>query len=334
MCPIETPEGPNIGLIGSLSTFAPGQRVRLRRDAVPQGRRRPRHRPDRLPDRRRGGPARHRAGQRAAARRRHASPRRASWSAPRAARSTTSPGTSVDYMDVSPRQMVSVATAMIPFLEHDDANRALMGSNMQRQSVPLLRSEAPLVGTGMEYRAAIDAGDVIVAEAAGVVTEVSADAITVAQDDGELPHLPASRSSVAPTRARASTSVRSSTRAQRVEAGQVLADGPCTDNGEMALGTQPARGVHAVGGPQLRGRDHPRRSASCRTTSSPRSTSRSTRSTPATPSSAPRRSPGTSRTSPRRCSPTSTSAASSASAPRSSPATSWSARSRPRARPS
>ena len=68
-------------------------------------------------------------------------------------------------MDVSPRQMVSVATAMIPFLEHDDANRALMGSNMQRQSVPLLRSEAPLVGTGMEYRAAVDAGDVIVADA-------------------------------------------------------------------------------------------------------------------------------------------------------------------------
>ena len=74
------------------------------------------------------------------------------------------PADDVDYMDVSPRQMVSVATAMIPFLEHDDANRALMGSNMQRQSVPLLRSEAPLVGTGMEYRAAVDAGDVIVAE--------------------------------------------------------------------------------------------------------------------------------------------------------------------------
>src|SRR5207248_4704840 len=72
----------------------------------------------------------------------------------------------VDYMDVSPRQMVSVATAMIPFLEHDDANRALMGSNMQRQSVPLLKSEAPLVGTGMEFRAAVDAGDVVVAETA------------------------------------------------------------------------------------------------------------------------------------------------------------------------
>src|SRR5690606_25486540 len=76
-------------------------------------------------------------------------------------------GEAVDYMDVSPRQMVSVATAMIPFLEHDDANRALMGANMQRQAVPLVRSEAPLVGTGMERRAAVDAGDVIVAAKAG-----------------------------------------------------------------------------------------------------------------------------------------------------------------------
>ncbi len=96
-------------------------------------------------------------------------------------------------MDVSPRQMVSVATAMIPFLEHDDANRALMGSNMQRQAVPLLRSEAPLVGTGMEYRAAKDAGDVVVADRAGVVTEVSADAITLLADDAHHPDLPAGK---------------------------------------------------------------------------------------------------------------------------------------------
>src|SRR6185312_13195470 len=82
------------------------------------------------------------------------------------------------------RQMVSVPTAMIPFLEHDDANRALMGANMQRQSVPLLRSEAPFVGTGMEYRAAKDAGDVIIAEKAGVVSELSADLITLMNDDG------------------------------------------------------------------------------------------------------------------------------------------------------
>ena len=94
------------------------------------------------------------------------------------------PREEVDYIDVSARQMVSAATALIPFLEHDDANRALMGSNMQRQAVPLVRSEAPLVGTGMEFRAAIDSGDVVVAEKAGVVTEVSADLVTVAADDG------------------------------------------------------------------------------------------------------------------------------------------------------
>ncbi len=87
-------------------------------------------------------------------------------------------------MDVSPRQMVSVATAMIPFLEHDDANRALMGANMQRQAVPLLRNQAPYVGTGVELRAAVDAGDVLVAEQSGVVEELSADLITIMHDDG------------------------------------------------------------------------------------------------------------------------------------------------------
>src|SRR5690606_13057245 len=85
------------------------------------------------------------------------------------------PDEEIGYMDVSPRQMVSVGTSLIPFLEHDDANRALMGANMQRQAVPLLRSESPLVGTGMEGFAAIDAGDVITADKAGVVAEVSAD---------------------------------------------------------------------------------------------------------------------------------------------------------------
>ena len=94
------------------------------------------------------------------------------------------PAEDVDYMDVSPRQMVSAATAMIPFLEHDDANRALMGANMQRQAVPLVQAEAPFVGTGMEHRAALDSGDVVRAEKAGVVTEVSADLVTVTQDEG------------------------------------------------------------------------------------------------------------------------------------------------------
>src|SRR6059036_2319098 len=138
-------------------------------------------------------------------------------------------------MDVSPRQMVSVATAMIPFLEHDDANRALMGSNMQRQSVPLLRSEAPLVGTGMEYRAAVDAGDVVVAEAAGTVEEVSADYVTVGQDDGTKRTYRMAKF----RRSNQGTCINQRPivdEGQKIEAGTVIADGPCTQNGEMALG--------------------------------------------------------------------------------------------------
>ncbi|MFC5825076.1 DNA-directed RNA polymerase subunit beta, partial [Nonomuraea insulae] len=141
----------------------------------------------------------------------------------------------VDYIDVSPRQMVSVATAMIPFLEHDDANRALMGSNMMRQSVPLIKSDAPLVGTGMEYRAATDTGDMINAEKAGVVEEVSADYITVMNDDG-------SRTTYRVAKFRRSNQGTSFNQkpivaeGDRVEVNQVIADGPCTENGEMALG--------------------------------------------------------------------------------------------------
>ncbi|WP_433512758.1 DNA-directed RNA polymerase subunit beta [Nonomuraea sp. CA-143628] len=141
----------------------------------------------------------------------------------------------VDYIDVSPRQMVSVATAMIPFLEHDDANRALMGSNMQRQSVPLLKSEAPLVGTGMEYRAATDAGDVISAEKAGVVEEVSADYVTVMNDDGTRTTYRVAKFK----RSNQGTSFNQKpivAEGDRVEVNQVIADGPCTDSGEMALG--------------------------------------------------------------------------------------------------
>ena len=141
----------------------------------------------------------------------------------------------VDYMDVSPRQMTSVATAMIPFLEHDDANRALMGANMQRQAVPLVKAEAPLVGTGMEYRAAVDAGDVVVAEVAGVVEDLCADYVTVQQDDGH-------RRTYLLHKFRRSNSGSCVNQkpvvfeGDRVEAGQVIADGPCTDEGEMALG--------------------------------------------------------------------------------------------------
>ena len=141
----------------------------------------------------------------------------------------------IEYMDVSPRQMVSVATAMIPFLEHDDANRALMGANMQRQAVPLVRSEAPLVGTGMELRAAYDAGDTIINAKGGVVENVCADYITVMADDGTRDTYMLRKFQ----RTNQGTCYNQKPlvdMGQRVEAGQVIADGPGTDNGEMALG--------------------------------------------------------------------------------------------------
>ncbi|WP_425299886.1 DNA-directed RNA polymerase subunit beta [Nocardia cyriacigeorgica] len=234
MCPIETPEGPNIGLIGSLSVYArvnpfgfietPYRKVvdgrvtdevkYLTADEEDREVRAQANSPidadgNFLDDRvlaRKGNEEME-----------YVSP------------------TEVTYMDVSPRQMVSVATAMIPFLEHDDANRALMGANMQRQAVPLIRSEAPVVGTGMELRAAVDAGDVVVNEKAGVVEEVSADYVTVMADDG-------TRKSYRMRKfARSNQGTCANQRpivdeGQRVETGQVLADGPCTENGEMALG--------------------------------------------------------------------------------------------------
>ena len=141
----------------------------------------------------------------------------------------------VDYMDVSARQMVSVAAAFIPFLEHDDANRALMGANMQRQAVPLLTTEAPLVGTGMEMRAAHDSGEMILAAHSGVVSEVSADLIVVSTDEG-------GRDSYRLEKFERSNPGNCTNQrvivdeGDRVEAGDVLADGPATSNGEVALG--------------------------------------------------------------------------------------------------
>jgi DNA-directed RNA polymerase subunit beta len=234
MCPIETPEGPNIGLIGSLATYGrinpfgfietPYRRVEagvvtdevhyLTADDEDQ------HiiaqanalltedghfAEDHVLARTRGGEVEFIRAE------------------------------EISYMDVSPRQMVSVATAMIPFLEHDDANRALMGANMQRQAVPLVRSETPLVGTGMELRAAIDAGDVIVAEKSGVVMEVSADAIVVAADDGTNRVYRVAKFQ----RSNQGTSYNQRVvvdEGDRVEAGMVLADGAATDAGELALG--------------------------------------------------------------------------------------------------
>jgi DNA-directed RNA polymerase subunit beta len=141
----------------------------------------------------------------------------------------------IEYMDVSPKQVVSVATALIPFLEHDDANRALMGSNMQRQAVPLLEPEAPIVGTGMERRAALDSGQVVVAREAGVVTSVTADRILVEEDAGELREYPLQKF----VRSNQGTCINQRPIVevgQRVAAGGAIADSSSTDGGELALG--------------------------------------------------------------------------------------------------
>ena len=141
----------------------------------------------------------------------------------------------VDYMDVSPKQVVSVSTALIPFLEHDDANRALMGSNMQRQAVPLLRPDAPIVGTGMEYLAARDSGQVVVAKGDGIVLSATGDHITVLEDDGEQRGYRLRKF----MRSNQDTCINqrpSVGRGQRVRKGEIIADSSSTDNGELALG--------------------------------------------------------------------------------------------------
>ncbi|HEV2639245.1 MAG TPA: DNA-directed RNA polymerase subunit beta [Actinocrinis sp.] len=235
MCPIETPEGPNIGLIGSLASYGrinafgfvetPYRRVTDEGKVTDEIDYLTADEEDRFIIAQANAPL---TGENLFAESRVLVRRRGG-------EIDYLPGTEIDYMDVSPRQMVSVATAMIPFLEHDDANRALMGANMMRQAVPLLKSEAPLVGTGMEYRAAVDAADVVLAAKAGVVTEVTADYVTVANDDGTQNTYRAAKFQ----RSNQGTSFNQKVLVDegvRVEAGQVLADGPCTENGEMALG--------------------------------------------------------------------------------------------------
>ncbi len=141
----------------------------------------------------------------------------------------------VDYMDISPKMVVSVATAMIPFLENDDANRALMGSNMQRQAVPLLKTDAPIVGTGMEYKAAVDSGVTVLAAEGGTVTKVSADGITVMGDSGKSKYYELIKF----LRSNQGTCINQRPIVdvgQRVEKGEVIADGPATDHGEISLG--------------------------------------------------------------------------------------------------
>ena len=170
MCPIETPEGPNIGLIGSLASMATVSEFgfiqtpyRGRQERQGDGR-------DHLPRRRRGGAVHDRAGLRAGRRQGQVRERPGAVPVRRQARRSWRSPKDIDYMDVAPAQIVSVATALIPFLEHNDANRALMGANMQRQAVPLMITQAPLVGTGVEYRAAIDTGDVVLAGNTGTVS--------------------------------------------------------------------------------------------------------------------------------------------------------------------
>ncbi|HWC86802.1 MAG TPA: DNA-directed RNA polymerase subunit beta, partial [Solirubrobacteraceae bacterium] len=234
MCPIETPEGPNIGLIGSLSSYAQisehgfvttpyrvvkGGRVTeeiVHMDATQEEERTiaqanaPIDETGRLLEEE--VICRTQAGQ-----------------------YVTVPPTEVDLMDVSPEQIWSVATAMIPFLEHDDANRALMGSNMQRQAVPLLVTDAPLVGTGMERRAAMDTGDVVLAKSDGVASYIDAEQIVVDRGDGghdeyELQKFMRSNQG---TMIHQKPIIDVGT---EIKFGDVLADGSATDSGEMALG--------------------------------------------------------------------------------------------------
>jgi len=235
MCPIETPEGPNIGLIASLSTYARLNRygfVETPYRKVAKGKvgtdieYLTADMEDRaviaqanavIDDKGRF------TEDRVLARARH---NEVDYVDPN----------DVEYMDVSPKQIVSVSASCIPFLEHDDANRALMGANMQRQAVPLLSPQAPIVGTGLEFRAATDAGDVVVAEQDGTIEEVTAERIVIAAKTGHERHLYRLEKF---RRSNQSTCMNQRplvSEGQKVKPGDVLADGASTDNGEMALG--------------------------------------------------------------------------------------------------
>ena len=234
MCPIETPEGPNIGLIGSLSSYA-----RVSEHGFVQA-------PYRLVER--GSPSEEVHYLDASEEERFLiaqannpiDAKTGKLVGPVLVRTRDEefelvPAEQVDYMDVAPEQIVSVATALIPFLEHDDANRALMGSNMMRQAVPLLIPEAPTVGTGLEYRAAVDTGDVKLALRAGTVKTVDANAIVVTAEDGTEDRYEL----VKFMRSNQGTLIHQKPivhEGDRVEEGEVLADGSSTSLGELALG--------------------------------------------------------------------------------------------------
>ncbi|RPH54097.1 DNA-directed RNA polymerase subunit beta, partial [bacterium] len=234
MCPIETPEGPNIGLIGSLASYGQVNRfgfIETPYRRVVKGRVTGEVHYLTATEEERFVIAQANAllnddGSFAAER---VLVRRGGGDV------DVVPPAEVDYMDVSPKQVVSVATALIPFLEHDDANRALMGSNMQRQAVPLLRSEAPLVGTGVEMRAAHDSGDAIIAAEPGEVVEVTGDRVVVQPASGKRFGYPLKKF----VRSNQGTCINQKPLVKegtKVRKGDVLADGPSTEGGELALG--------------------------------------------------------------------------------------------------
>ena len=253
MCPIETPEGPNIGLIGSLASFATVSEFGFIQT------------PYRVV---KGGKVTDEIIYLDAAEERQFTIAQASEPVDpktgkflneqvlcrsREGEAVIVSPKDVEYMDVSPAQIVSVATALIPFLEHNDANRALMGANMQRQAVPLMIPQAPIVGTGLEFRAAVDTGDVVLAHNDGTVVDVDAERIVV-EGRGTRDEYPLTKF----MRSNQGTLIHQKpvvTLGDKVKKGEVLADG-CLDRRRRARARrEPPRGVHAVGGLQLRGRD-------------------------------------------------------------------------------
>jgi DNA-directed RNA polymerase subunit beta len=235
MCPIETPEGPNIGLIGSLSTYGrinefgfietPYRKVDKEREIVT-------HDIEYLTADEEENYIIAQANVSLDDDGKFLDPR---VNARHGHDTLVVETEKVDYMDVSPKQVVSIATALIPFLENDDANRALMGSNMQRQAVPLLRTDAPYVGTGMEYKAAKDSGVCVISKNAGTIEKVTADEILIKTDAGTIDHYKLLKF----TRSNQGTCMNQKpivTKGQKVDAGTIIADGPSTDNGELALG--------------------------------------------------------------------------------------------------
>ncbi len=239
MCPIETPEGPNIGLINSLSGFAkvneygfieaPYRRVDKETGCVTDI-------VDYMTADVEDGLYIAQANEPLGENNEFLAKRVVTRYKDEFLEVSAEPGKCrVDYMDVSPRQVTSIATAMIPFLENDDANRALMGSNMQRQAVPLLCPESPIIGTGMEYKAAKDSGVCVLAKNAGVVSKVSAQFIEIKNDNGETDRYKLIKF----TRSNQGMCINQRpivSEGERVEAGDIIADGPSTKNGEIGLG--------------------------------------------------------------------------------------------------